>query len=86
MQQAKIVTGTSLRADSDETVDAEVWPEGSLEVLSQVEMEQLRQHGEGGLHEVLRRSILAVLNTGSDLDDTRAVLEKYKDFEVGFLQ
>ncbi len=86
MQQAKIVTGSSLRADSDETVDAEVWPEGSLEVLSQVEMEQLRQHGEGGLHEVLRRSILAVLNTGSDLDDTRAVLEKYKDFEVGFLQ
>jgi predicted Rossmann-fold nucleotide-binding protein len=86
LQQAKIVTGTSLRADSDETVDAEVWPEGSLEVLSQVEMEQLRQHGEGGLHEVLRRSILAVLNTGSDLDDTRAVLEKYKDFEVGFLQ
>lgn len=86
MQQAEIVTGTSLRADSDKTVDAEVWPEGSLEVLSQVEMEQLRQHGEGGLHEVLRRSILAVLNTGSDLDDTRAVLEKYKDFEVGFLQ
>ncbi len=86
MEHAKIVTGSSLRADSDETVDAEVWPEGSLEVLSQVEMEQLRQHGEGGLHEVLRRSILAVLNTGSDLDDTRAVLEKYKDFEVGFLQ
>ncbi len=86
MQHAKIVTGTSLRADSDETVDAEVWPEGSLEVLSQVEMEQLRQHGEGGLHEVLRRSILAVLNTGSNLDDTRAVLRKYQDFEVGFLQ
>ncbi len=86
MEHAKIVTGSSLRADSDETVDAEVWPEGSLEVLSQVEMEQLRQHGEGGLHEVLRRSILAVLNTGSDLDDTRAVLEKYKDFKVGFLQ
>ncbi|MDX1404755.1 MAG: nucleotide 5'-monophosphate nucleosidase PpnN [Woeseiaceae bacterium] len=86
MQQAKIVTGTSLRDDSDETVDAEVWPEGSLEVLSQVEMEQLRQHGEGGLHEVLRRSILAILNTGSILDDTRAVLRKYHDFEVGFLQ
>lgn len=86
MQQAEIVTGTSLRADSDETVDAEVWPEGSLEVLSQVETEQLRQHGEGGLHSVLRRSILAVLNSGSNLDDTRAVLRKYENFEVGFLQ
>ena len=86
MQQAHIVTGTSLRADSDQTVDAEVWPEGSLEVLSQVETEQLRHHGEGGLHEVLRRSFLAVLNSGANTDDTRAVLRKYRDFEVGFKQ
>ena len=86
MQQAHIVTGTSLRADSDQTVDAEVWPEGSLEVLSQVETEQLRHHGEGGLHALLRRSILAVLNSGSDMDDTRAVLQKYRDFEVGLEQ
>ncbi|MCH8337077.1 MAG: DUF4478 domain-containing protein, partial [Proteobacteria bacterium] len=75
-----------MRADSDETVDAEVWPEGSLEVLSQVEAEQLRQHGEGGLHALLRRSILAVLNSGADTDDTRAVLQKYQSFEVGFKQ
>ena len=73
MQHAEIVTGTSLRADSDETVDAEVWPEGSLEVLSQVEAEQLRQHGEGGLHALLRRSILAILNSGANTDDARAV-------------
>ena len=76
----------SLRADSDEAVDAEVWPEGSLEVLSQVEAEQLREHGEGGLHSLLRRSILAVLNSGANTDDARAVLQKYKDFEVGFKQ
>ena len=46
MQQAEIVTGSSLRDDSDETIDTEVWPEGSLEVLSQVEAEQLRYQGE----------------------------------------
>ena len=86
MQHAEIVTGTSLRADSDETIDAEVWPEGSLEVLSQVEAEQLRQHGEGGMHALLRRSILAVLNSGANTDDTRAVLQKYQDFDVGFKQ
>lgn len=86
LEIAEIVTGTSLRDDSDETVDAEVWPEGSLEVLSQVETEQLRQHGEGGLHALLRRSILAVLNSGANTDDARAVLQKYKDFEVGFKQ
>ncbi len=86
MQHGEIVTGTSLRADSDETVDAEVWPEGSLEVLSQVEAERLRRHGEGGLHALLRRSILAVLNSGAQTDDTRAVLQKYRSFEVGFKQ
>jgi len=79
-------TGTLLRAASDQTVDAEVWPEGSLEVLSQVEAEQLRSQGEGGLYPLLRRCILAVLNSGAETDDARAVLEKFCDFEVGFIQ
>ena len=68
------------------TVDAEVWPEGSLEVLSQMEADLLRSSGEGGLYPLLRRCMLAVLNSGSDTDDARAVLERYADFEVGFLQ
>ena len=68
------------------TVDAEVWPEGRLEVLSQFEVDQLRGSGEGGLYPLLRRCMLAVLNSGSQLDDTRAVLERYKGFEVGFIQ
>jgi predicted Rossmann-fold nucleotide-binding protein len=68
------------------TVDAEVWPEGSLEVLSQFEVDQLRGSGEGGMYSLLRRCMLAVLNSGSQMDDTRAVLERYKDFDVGFIQ
>ena len=68
------------------TVDAEVWPEGSLEVLSQYEVEQLRGSGEGGLYALLRRCMLAVLNSGSQMDDTRAVLERYRDFDVRFIQ
>ncbi len=68
------------------TVDAEVWPEGSLEVLSQFEVDQLRGSGEGGLYPLLRRCMLAVLNSGSQMDDTRAVLHRYRDFEVGFIQ
>ncbi len=68
------------------TVDAEVWPEGSLEVLSQFEVDQLRGSGEGGLYPLLRRCMLAVLNSGSQMDDTRAVLERFRDFEVGFIQ
>ena len=42
------------------TVDAEVWPEGSLEVLSQYEVEQLRGSGEGGLYALLRRCMLEI--------------------------
>lgn len=85
-QQNEKVTGTLLRSVSDETVDAEVWPEGSLEVLSQLEAEQLRSHGEGGLYALLRRCILAVLNSGAETDDALAVLNKFRDFEVGFIQ
>lgn len=68
------------------TVDAEVWPEGSLEVLSQVEAEQLRNESEGGLHGLLRRCILAVLNSGVEVDDARQVLDRHRDFRVGFIQ
>ncbi len=67
-------------------MDAEVWPEGSLEVLSQREVDQLRSSGEGGLYTLLRRCMLAVLNSGSQSDDARALLERYKDFNVGFIQ
>ena len=69
-----------------ETVDAEVRPEGSLEVLSQLEVDQLRSSGEGGLYTLLRRCMLAVLNSGSQMDDARAMLEQYKDFSLGFIQ
>lgn len=35
---------------------------------------------------MLRRCMLAVLNSGSDSDDARALLDKYRDFSVGFIQ
>ena len=67
-------------------VDAEVWPEGSLEVLSQFEVDQLKNGGAGGLYPLLRRCMLAVLHSDSQSDDARELLETYKDFEVGFIQ
>lgn len=67
-----------------QTVDAEVWPEGSLEVLSQAEAEQLKNDSIGGARGLLRRCILAVLNSGMEIDDTREVLERYKSFRVDF--
>ena len=73
-------------ANSDQTVDVEVWPEGSLEILSQVEVDQLRNQGESGLYTLLWRCILAVLNSGGNTDDARAVVEKHKNFSIGFIQ
>ena len=84
MRQA--VTSISIRRESEQTVDVEVWPEGSLEVLSQFEADLLRNEGEGGLYRLLRRCILAVLNSGGNTDDARAVLAKHRDFKVGFIQ
>ena len=72
--------------DSPACVDAEVWPEGSLEVLSQLEVDLLKNSGTGGLYPLLRRCMLAVLNSGSKSDSAKDVLLAYRDFEVAFLQ
>ena len=71
---------------SEQFIDAEVWPEGSLEVLSRFEVDQLQSSGTGGLYPLLRRCMLAVLNADSHTDDARALLETYRDFEVGFIR
>jgi len=85
LQQAA-ASSFDIRPDTGKTVDAEVWPEGSLEVLSHFEVELLRSEGEGGLYPLLRRCILAVLNSGGNTDDAREVLNRYRDFSVGFIQ
>ncbi|MEJ2178121.1 MAG: nucleotide 5'-monophosphate nucleosidase PpnN [Gammaproteobacteria bacterium] len=76
----------SLPESSKLTIDAEIWPEGSLEVLSQSEVEQLRSESEGDLHNLLRRCMLAVLNSGVYIDDAREVLNRHRDFQIGFIQ
>lgn len=67
-------------------MDIEVAPEGSLEVLSQLEVNALRSKGEGGLYPLLRRCALAVLTTGSMTDDPTELLAQYQDFDVSILQ
>jgi predicted Rossmann-fold nucleotide-binding protein len=54
--------------------------------MSQLEVDQLRSSGEGGLYTLLRRCMLAVLNSGSNIDDARAMLDTYENFELGFIQ
>ena len=67
-------------------VDAEIWPEGSLEVLSQHEADLLKNSSAGGFYPLLRRCMLAVLNSGSEYDEAKEVLERYCDFDMSFIQ
>ena len=63
-------------------VDARVTPKGSLEMLSQQEVDRLLDSGQGGLYPLFRRCALAVLNSGSETDDARQIFETYKDFDI----
>ena len=52
-----------------ETLSATVSPLRSMEVLSQHEVNRLRDTSKSGLHDLLRRCSLAVLSTGIMSDD-----------------
>lgn len=67
-------------------MQAIVSPEGSLELLSHDEVDRLRDHGEGGLYSILRRCALAVLTSGSEIDDVAAVLREHNDFDISIVR
>jgi hypothetical protein len=67
---------------SSDLVDARVTPKGSLEHLSQQEIAKLLDSGQGGLYPLFRKCALAVLNSGSDIDDSRRIFEKFRDFDL----
>ncbi|MFG1495263.1 nucleotide 5'-monophosphate nucleosidase PpnN [Saccharospirillum sp. HFRX-1] len=67
------------------TLNASVTPKGSLEVLSQREVHKLKSV-EFGHYELFRRCALAILNTGSDSDNAKTILETYPDFSIEIVQ
>ncbi len=68
--------------NEDDPVDARVTPKGSLENLSQQEVDRLLDSSRGGLYPLYRRCSLAVLNAGGETDDARAIFKRYADFEI----
>lgn len=74
------------RFENSASVDALVSPEGSLEVLSQHEVNRLRDTSRNGHHDLLRRCALAVLSCGSPMDDSKALLEQHPKFDIEVLQ
>ena len=69
-----------------QTIDALVTPEGSLEILSKFEMNRLLDSSRGGVYDIYWRCSLAVLNCGSDIDDSKVVFERFRDFEIRVVQ
>lgn len=63
-------------------INASVSPKGSLETLSQREVQQLSEAGSGTLYTLFRQCALAILNTGAHVDNAKTILEAYQDFEV----
>src|SRR5690554_1259177 len=64
------------------TIDALISPEGSLEILSNHEVNRLKDRSEGGLYRLFRQCALAVLNTGAETDDCKDLMEVYADFDI----
>jgi predicted Rossmann-fold nucleotide-binding protein len=69
-------------SEFSEFVDARVGPRGSLENLSQREIDKLLDTGQGGLYPLFRRCALAVLNSGAPTDNSKEVFDRYRDFEI----
>ncbi|VAW97787.1 LOG family protein YgdH [hydrothermal vent metagenome] len=69
-----------------DVVDAVISPSGHMEILSQSEVSRLLDSSQGGLYNLFRNCSLAVLNSGSNLDDGKELLERYSSFEIKVVQ
>ncbi len=67
-------------------VDAQITPDGRLDVLSKAEVNKLFDSSQGGLYKTFRNCSLAVLNCGSAMDDGKQLLERYPAFDIRVVQ
>jgi len=69
-----------------DVTDAIISPKTHLNVLSKAEVNKLLDTSQGGLYNIFRNCSLAVLNSGSNLDDGKELLERYRSFDIRLLQ
>jgi predicted Rossmann-fold nucleotide-binding protein len=63
-------------------MDGLVAPEGHLEVLSRREIAKLLDNSQTGLHQLFRSCALAVLASADYMDDGKALMAAYPDFDI----
>ncbi|WP_070962779.1 nucleotide 5'-monophosphate nucleosidase PpnN [Vibrio sonorensis] len=61
-------------------------PAGSMDLLSQLEVERLKKTATSDLYQLYRNCTLAVLNSGSHTDNSKELLDKYKSFDVNVVR
>jgi len=61
-------------------------PRGSLDQLSQLEVERLKQGAKSELHQLYRNCSLAVLSSGLISDSSEALFRRYESFSLNILQ
>lgn len=57
-------------------------PQGYLDILSQMEARRLLETSKGEVQALFRSCSLAVLNSGDNLDDSKKLHDRYKDFDI----
>ncbi|WP_111977258.1 nucleotide 5'-monophosphate nucleosidase PpnN [Algibacillus agarilyticus] len=60
----------------------QVNPVGSMDLLSQLEVDRLTKSTNSPLYIMYRNCSLAVLNVGSDTDDSETIYKAYSDFDI----
>lgn len=61
-------------------------PVGSMDLLSQLEVDRLKQTSTSDLYRLFRNCCLAVLNVGAQTDNSRDILDSYKSFDINVLR
>lgn len=71
---------------TEQYVTTSVTPLESLNSLSPYEIDKLQDASQGGLYRLFRQCSLAVLNSGSEIDSTKLVLDKFSHFDIKISQ
>lgn len=61
-------------------------PLGSMDLLSQLEVDTLKRTASSNLYHLYRNCSLAALNAGSQTDNSKELLERYKSFDINVLR
>lgn len=61
-------------------------PLGSMDMLSQLEVDMLKRTASSDLYQLFRNCSLAVLNSGSQTDSSKELLSRYQNFDINVLR